>query len=98
MIAHFGTLNLTVALFRKSAPVHACGVATRPLAIHSPYFPRPVPRAFTLIEALALVALVAIVIPPVMYAISRSTSAASLAAQREAAGRVASEQMAEQLV
>ncbi len=55
-------------------------------------------RGFTLVEALALVALVAIVLPVVMYGISLATSAAGLVTQRDTATRIASDKLTEMIV
>ena len=52
-------------------------------------------RAFTLVEALAVVALMGIVLPGVMYGIATSTSAAGVVKQRAAAAEVAANKLSE---
>ena len=54
--------------------------------------------AFTLIEALAVVALIAIVLPVALYGISMSTHAASLVSQRAMAARIAADKLTEMVV
>ncbi|MEI8197373.1 MAG: type II secretion system protein [Phycisphaerae bacterium] len=52
-------------------------------------------RAFTLVEALAVITIVGIVLPAVMYGISISTGAAGLARQRDAASALAANKLTE---
>jgi type II secretion system protein I len=60
---------------------------------------RPNPRpGFTLVEALAVMALMGAVLPVVMYAISNSTSAASLVRQRALAAELAANKLSEIVV
>jgi len=60
-----------------------------------PLGPRP---GFTLLEALALVALVSIVLPVVMYGIALSANAAGFVTQRDAAGRLAYNKLNEMIL
>ena len=55
-------------------------------------------RGFTLVEALAVVTMMGIVLPVVMYGVSMVTEAAGLVKQRAAAVEIASNQMTETLV
>ena len=55
-------------------------------------------RAFTLIEALAVVALVATVLPVAMYGISMATNAAGRVSQRDVAARIAADKLTEMIV
>ena len=52
-------------------------------------------RAFTLVEALAVVSIVGLILPGVMYGIAMSTGAAGLARQMDAAGALASNKLTE---
>ena len=52
-------------------------------------------RAFTLVEALAIMTMVGIVLPSIMYGISLSTGAANLAKQRTAACALAANKLNE---
>ena len=61
---------------------------------HTPHSP----RAFTLVEALAVVAVMGIVMPVIMYGISLSSSAAILVKQRSEAAAVARNKLAEIIV
>ncbi len=55
-------------------------------------------RAFTLVEALAVMALVAIVLPVVMFGISQASNAAGMVSQRAVANRLAADKLTEMIV
>jgi len=52
-------------------------------------------RGFTLVEALCVLTIVAIILPGVMYGLSLSTGAAGMAKQRAAAGNIATNKLTE---
>ena len=80
------TCLAAVGSLRRTAQCAASG---------APHTRHRAPRAFTLVEALAVVALMGIVLPGVMYGIATSTSAAGVVKQRAAAAEIAANKLNE---